>query len=101
MPETGLRYDPKQCWVLCFFCLMMGLMIGFSELYFSDIPLYVPIITISLALLSSLIPIFLDVVNRFLSFDIRSERGYKVLRTVTAIAIGIQSIVFLYFALTT
>lgn len=98
LPETRLGYDPLQSWVLSFLAMMMGLVIGFSELNFSYIPIYVPLITISLALISGLIPMFPDYLNRFLSYDIRSERGYWFLRIVTGVSIAIQGAVFIYFS---
>jgi hypothetical protein len=97
--ETGLGYEPLKCWVLSFLCLVMGLAIGFSQFYFNHIPFYVPLIIITLALMSSLIPIFPDKINKHLSYDIRSEKGMWTLKIFVAIAIFIQSLVFLCFSL--
>lgn len=75
LSETGLGYDPIQSWALSFLAMMMGLLIGFSGLNITDTPLYVSLITIGLALVSGMIPMFPDYINRFLSYDIRSEKG--------------------------
>ena len=99
LPETGLGYDPLQCWKLSFLSLAWGLLIGFSGLYFSYIPLYVSLTIISLAILSSMIPIFPDYLNNLLSYDIRSEKGLWFLRKLTVVAISIQGVAFVFFSL--
>lgn len=97
--ETGLGYDPILSWILAFLALSMGFAIGFSDLYFNYIPKYIPFVLILLAFLSSLIPIFPDKINKYLSFDIRSGKGVWVLKILTAVAIFIQSLFFLYSSL--
>lgn len=97
--ETGLGYDPIFSWILAFLALSMGFAIGFSDLYFNYIPKYIPFVLILLAFLSSLIPIFPDKINKYLSFDIRSEKGVWDLKILTALSIFIQSLFFLYSSL--
>lgn len=97
--ETGLGYEPRQCWVLSFLNLAWPLAIGFSSLYFSDNPFYFSLITITLALFCSMIFIFPDYVNKFLSYDIRSEKGYWFLKKISATTIFIQGLVFIFFSL--
>ncbi|WP_155930677.1 hypothetical protein [Methanobrevibacter arboriphilus] len=98
-PETGLGYNPTLLWLLSFFALVMGFGVGFSGLYFDNIPKYIPVIIITLALLSSLIPIFPDKINKYLSYDIRSSKGDWALKKLIVLAISIQLIFFLYFSL--
>ncbi len=99
LSETGMGYNPTHCWILSFLAGAFCLVIGFSGLNFSNIPLYIPIITIAFTLLCFMIPIFPDYINKLLSYDIRSEKGYLTLRIITAVAIFIQGIVFAFFSL--
>jgi len=97
-PETGLGYEPIQYWVLSYLSLFWALMIGFSALYFTDIPLYIPLVTISLAIMSSMVPMFPDYINKLLPYEIRSEKGMWTLRIINVVTISIQGVVFLIFS---
>jgi len=98
LPETGLGYEPIGSWLLSYLCLMWGLVVGFSALNFADILLYFPLITISLALISSMIPMFPDYINKLLPYEIRSEKGMWTLRIITAVAICIQLVANVYLS---
>jgi len=99
LPETGLGYEPIESWKLSFLALMWGLMIGFSALYFTEIPLHIPLVIISLALISSMIPMFPDYINKILPYEIRTNKGLWTLRIINVVAICIQGVVCTYFSL--
>ena len=99
LPETNRGYDPVDSYVLSFLGMAMGLVIGFSSLNFDYTPLIFPIVMISGALITSLIPIFPDYINKILPYEIRSEKGTWTLRIINAVAISIQGVIFLYFSL--
>jgi len=60
--------------------------------------LILPVITLVLILIAGLIPIFPDYINKFLSYDIRSEKGESFLEKITWI-FTIISWVFLFVSI--
>lgn len=96
LPETGIGYDVTKSWTLSLIG-SLGLAVIFFVLNVSD-DLILPIITLVLILIAGLIPIFPDYINKFLSYDIRSERGELFLEKITWIFTGI-SWVFLFLSM--
>jgi len=99
LPKTNRGYNPGESYILSILGGFMGLAIGFSSLNFDYTPISFPIIMISGALFVMLIPIFPDYINKFLDYDIRSERGANLLRYITATGIFILGLIFLYYSL--
>jgi len=97
LPETGLGYEPLESYGLSVLSSFWFLVVGFSTLYFTDIPLYIPLVIIILALISSIIPMFPDYINKILPYEIRSEKGAWTLKIIALVAIGIQWIVCVVF----
>lgn len=88
LPETGIGYDASKAWRLSMIG-SLGLAVVFFVLNVSD-NLILPIITLVLILLGGLIPIFPDYINKYLSYDIRSERGELFLEKITWTFMGIS-----------
>ena len=94
LPGTGLGYDPMESWRLSLLSCMWGFMIGFSSLNFISWEyLDIPLITISLAVISGMIPIFPDYINKLVSYEIRSKKGLWTLRIICVVSIVIQLVV--------
>lgn len=91
--ETGIGYDVTKSWTLSMIG-SLGLAVIFFVLNISD-NLILPIIALFLILIAGLIPVFPDYINKYLSYDIRSEKGQSFLAKITWIATGI-SWVFLF-----
>ena len=96
LPETRLGYDPFQSWLLSLLSLSPGLVIGLSGLYLGDTPFHVSLIRTSLALISSMITMFPDYINKLLSYEIRSEKGRWTLIIINVVAITMQGVVFVF-----
>lgn len=94
--ETGMGYDVSKSWRLSLIG-SMGLAVVFFVLNISD-NLILPIITLILILIAGLIPLFPDYVNKYLSYDIRSEEGDLFLEKITWILTGI-SWIFLFISI--
>ena len=93
LSETGLGYEPLESWGMSYLSLFWFLTAGFSQLYFTSIPIYMSLVIISLALVFSMIQLFPDYINKILPYEIRSEKGFWTLRIITLVGIGIQWIV--------
>lgn len=96
LSETGLGYDTFNSWKLFWVISTPGFLFGFSGLGFNTIPLYTPII-IPLAFICSIVPMFPDYVNKYLSYDIRSKKGIEFLRIFSVCAFIIQIIIIVFF----
>ncbi|MEA4956760.1 MAG: hypothetical protein VB038_03445, partial [Methanobrevibacter sp.] len=66
-----------------------GLSVIFFVLNISD-SLILPIIALLLILITGLIPLFPDYINKYLSYDIRSEKGQSFLEKITWIFFAIS-----------
>lgn len=99
LPEVGWGYDPSASFIFSWLVAFTGFVIGFSRFYSMGFPLYVPFIVIIISLISCIVPMFPDYVNKVVPSDVRTEEGGKWLIFVNLIALSIQNTFFLYFAL--
>lgn len=88
LPETGMGYDVTKSWTLSLIG-SIGLSVIFFVLNISD-SLILPIIALLLILITGLIPLFPDYINKYLSYDIRSEKGQSFLEKITWIFFAIS-----------
>ncbi len=98
LSSTGKGYSPIQSYILSLLAGIFSFIIGFSMLNF-DTPHFVAYTMIIMAFIASLIPLLPDKINKFLSYDIRSERGYSFLRKLNAFIIFIEVIIFAFFSI--
>jgi hypothetical protein len=96
LPETETGYAPLGSWVLSMFA-STGLYMLFPA-FGSGEPLYFFVIVLIIGLSAALVPIFLDYINKLLPYDIRSEKGVKLLIVITFILwLSLWVFVFVYF----
>jgi hypothetical protein len=91
LSETGIGYNPIQSYVLSFLGFVMLIPAFFS----SEVHLDFGIIVLILSLISSMIPIFPDYFNSFLSYDVRTEKGQNIFRLIS-ISLIIVLFAFMY-----
>lgn len=84
LPETETGYAPFGTWFLSMFG-STGLYMIFPAFFGSSEPLYFFVTVLILGLSATLVPIFPDYINKLLPFEIRTEKGVKLLIVITFI----------------
>lgn len=78
LPETEMGYNPLKTYKLTLVG-SVGLILLLTMFWFNKFPFYVYIIGLVYGLVPFLIPILPDYVGKFLDYEIRSEKGQKLL----------------------
>ncbi len=92
-PWTEKGYDPINFYMWSFISCIFTFILGFSMLNF-NIPYYIPFIMIFMGFFSSSIILIPDKINKFLSYDIRSKKGYDFLLRLTILIIITNALVY-------
>ncbi len=94
LSETGIGYNPMEIYLLSFLG-SFGLVMLVPAFFSDEIHLEFGFIVLVLSLVVSLIPIFPDYVNRFLPYDVRTEKGQNLFRIII-ISLIVILYVFIY-----
>lgn len=94
LSETGIGYNPFQSYILSFLG-SLGFLMLVPAFFSSEVHLDLGFIVLILSLISSLVPIFPDYFNRFLPYDIRTEKRQNVFRIIS-ISLIIVLFAFMY-----
>ncbi|MBF4468042.1 MAG: hypothetical protein ISP01_01420 [Methanobrevibacter arboriphilus] len=95
--STGIGYSFHLSYFLSLLG-SVGFLMVFAGFLYNETPFWFNIIAFILALSSAIFPMIPDHINRLLSYDIRSEKGYKFLKNITLLlVISFWVFVFVFF----
>lgn len=97
-PWTEKGYEPITFYIWSFVTGVFTFLLGFSMLNF-NISYHVPLIMIFMGFISFSVILFPDKINRFISYDIRSKRGYEFLQKLVVLIIVINAVVYFILVL--
>jgi hypothetical protein len=94
LSKSGIGYNHVQSYVLSFLG-SFGFLMLVPAFFSGEFHLDFGIIVLILSLISSVVPIFPDYFNRFLPYDVRTEKGQNVFRIIS-ISLIIILFTFMY-----
>ncbi|OQD59432.1 hypothetical protein MBBAR_3c00880 [Methanobrevibacter arboriphilus JCM 13429 = DSM 1125] len=97
LPETGIGYNFKFSYFLSLFA-SVGFFMVFPLFFGAKDHLYFFVIVFILALAGAVVPVIPDQINKLLPYDIRSEKGQKLLVAITLVlVISLWLFVIIYY----